>query len=59
LVIEQPEPQSAAAEVKAWAKELEAATAHPPSDEDDHFRKALDEIEKDSKDAVRREWRLL
>jgi hypothetical protein len=58
LVVEQPEPASALAEVGAWAKDLDAATARLSTEEHDRFRQALDDIERQSKDVVRREWGL-
>jgi hypothetical protein len=58
LVVEQPELADTGAPVADWARDLDAATAQLPAEEHDRFRQALDEIERDSKDAVRREWGL-
>ena len=45
-------------EIQQWAKELEESTAKIPADEHDRLEQALEEIERESKDAVRREWGL-
>lgn len=45
-----------AEDLEAWARELEATATELPAEEHDLFRKALDDIEHQSKDAVRREW---
>jgi len=58
LVIEDPELTGAQTQVDQWAKDLETATAGLPAEEHDRFRAALGEIERESKDAVRREWGL-
>lgn len=42
--------------INQWTKELDQATAQIPTEEHDRFLHALDEIERASKDAVRREW---
>jgi hypothetical protein len=39
-----------------WAQEMDAATAEIPADEHDRFLRAIDEIEHESKEAVREEW---
>jgi hypothetical protein len=43
-------------QVQQWAHELEAAAAAIPAEEHDRFLRALDEIERESKDAVRKGW---
>ncbi len=58
LVVEEPEPDRAAAEIDRWAQELEAATAQIPAEEHDRFLRALEQIERESKEAVRRQWGL-
>jgi D-alanine-D-alanine ligase-like ATP-grasp enzyme len=45
-----------AAEIGQWARELEASTARIPAEEHELLERALEEIERESKDAVRREW---
>lgn len=42
--------------LEAWAQELEAAATAVPAEEHDRFERALEEQERQSKDAVRREW---
>jgi hypothetical protein len=46
------------AEIEQWAKELEALTAQIPDEEHERLERALEKIEWESKDAVRREWGL-
>jgi hypothetical protein len=58
LVVEEPETAPSAAEIEQWAKELEESTAKIPAEEHEQFLRALEEIERESKDAVRREWGL-
>jgi len=58
LVIEEPDSAETAAEIEQWAKELEASTARIPAEEHELLDRALEEIEQESKDAVRREWGL-
>jgi hypothetical protein len=58
LVIEEPDSGETATEIKKWAKELEASTARIPVEEHELLERALEEIEQESKDAVRREWGL-
>jgi hypothetical protein len=58
LIVEQPDSGGAAAQVSEWAEDLEAAAARLPAEEHDRFRRALNEIGRESKDAVRREWGL-
>ncbi|MDB5330176.1 MAG: hypothetical protein JWP03_1327 [Phycisphaerales bacterium] len=55
LVVEEPESVEAEARINQWTKELDQATAQIPTEEHDRFLHALDEIERASKDAVRRE----
>ena len=56
LVVEEPELSETAAEIEQWAKDLEESTAKIPTDEHDRIDRALEEIERESKDAVRRKW---
>ncbi|MGD0539954.1 MAG: hypothetical protein ABSB33_00415 [Tepidisphaeraceae bacterium] len=58
LVVEEPDLAGAKIQVDQWAKDLETATARLPAEEHDRFRRALGEIERESKDAIRREWGL-
>ncbi|MGD0463778.1 MAG: hypothetical protein ABSB74_14925 [Tepidisphaeraceae bacterium] len=58
LVVEEPELAEAESQINQWAKDLDKATAQIPAEEHDRFLRALDEIERASKDAVRREWGL-
>ncbi|HZK83064.1 MAG TPA: antitoxin family protein [Humisphaera sp.] len=46
------------AEISQWAQEMDASTAQIPAEEHDRFLKALDEIERESKEAVRKQWGL-
>ena len=56
LVIEEPQADRAAAEIAQWAQELDAATAQIPAREHERFLRALDEIERESKEAIRKQW---
>jgi uncharacterized membrane protein len=47
-----------AEDLRAWAAEMEASAARLPAEEHEHFERALDEVERESKEAVRREWGL-
>jgi hypothetical protein len=56
LVVEEPKADRADAEISQWAREMDAATAQIPAEEHERFLKALDEIERESKEAVRKQW---
>ena len=56
LVVEEPRGERAAGEIGQWAREMDAGVAQIPAEEHDRFLHALDEIERQSKDAVRKEW---
>jgi hypothetical protein len=58
LVVEEPKADGADAEISQWAQEMESATAEIPAEEHDRFLQALDEIERESKEAVRKQWGL-
>jgi hypothetical protein len=58
LVVEEPDLTQTPAEIGQWAKDLEASTARIPAEEHELLERALEEIERESKDAVRREWGL-
>jgi hypothetical protein len=58
LVIEEPNGLPREAELSQWAAELEAAAAQIPAEEHDAFLQALDVIERESKDATRKQWGL-
>jgi len=58
LIIEQPDGNAGAAKLDQWAKDLDEAAARVPAGEHERFRKALEEIERESKNVVRREWGL-
>ena len=57
LLIEEPKVSCAAeAEINQWARDMDAATAQIPAEEHERFLNALDEIERESKEAVRKQW---
>ena len=56
LVVEEPQADRAAADIVQWAQELDAATAQIPAEEHERFLQAIDEIERESKEAVRKQW---
>lgn len=56
LVVEEPKLESSGEEINQWAAALDAATAQIPVEEHDRFLRALDEIERESKESVRKRW---
>ena len=56
LVVEEPESERATAEIQQWARELDVSTSQIPPAEHDRFLRALDQIERESKEAVRKQW---
>lgn len=58
LLVEQPDHVTSQVQARQWADDLETSTARLPAEEHDRFRHALDEIESESKEAVRRAWGL-
>jgi hypothetical protein len=58
LLVEEHDMVPSHAEIEQWAKELEALTAQIPDEEHERLERALEKIEWESKDAVRREWGL-
>jgi len=58
LVVEEPEGAEGEAQILQWASDLDKAAARIPAEEHERFLRALDEVERASKDAVRREWGL-
>jgi hypothetical protein len=58
LVVEEPRADDSAAEIGQWAREMDVATAQIPAEEHDRFLRALDDIERESKEAVRKQWEL-
>ena len=57
LLVEDGEAANAG-NVEAWARELDTAVSQVAAEEHDRFRKALEDVELESKEAVRREWGL-
>jgi len=55
LLVEEPQP-SGAADIAKWSAELDAATTQIPAEEHVRFLQALDQIERESKAAVRKQW---
>jgi hypothetical protein len=58
LIVEEPKPIRDNSEISQWAQEMDAATAQIPAEEHERFLKALDEIERESKEGVRKQWEL-
>jgi hypothetical protein len=58
LVIEEPGSERAGEQeqLKQWAQEMDVATAQIPAEEHERFLRAVDEIERESKEAVRKQW---
>jgi hypothetical protein len=44
------------AQLSNWAQDLQRSVAQIPDEEHERFRRALSEIEAESKNAVQREW---
>ena len=57
LVVEDSAP-AAADDLDAWSREIDEAARQLPVEEHEQFRDALDEVERQSKEATRREWGL-
>ena len=45
-----------AGDLEAWAREIDEAASQLSAQDHDRFREALDEVERQSKEATRREW---
>ena len=56
LVVEQPQANTSREEIEKWADDLDRATANISPEDQARFEAVLDEIERESKEAVRREW---
>ena len=54
--MEEPAGMASDKELDEWGQELDAATAQIPPQDHERFQQALVELEKESKEAVRREW---
>jgi hypothetical protein len=53
-LVEEPDSAGTEAKVEQWATEMDQATGQNPPEEHDRFLRALDEIEQECEDAVRR-----
>jgi len=58
LVVEDPSDSAVESGTTDWEKEMDLAAAKIPSEEHERFLKALEIGERESKEAVRREWGL-
>ena len=56
LLIKEPQTSQPDAQISQWAQEMDAATAQIPAEEHERFLTALEEIERESKDAIRKQW---
>lgn len=56
LLIEEPIATTSNEELRQWADDLEVSSARIPSDEHERFLQALEGIERESKEAVRKQW---
>jgi hypothetical protein len=59
LLVEEPVSAELEAELDAWAEQLEAGAAKLPPEDTERFLEAIDEVKRESKLAVAREWGLL
>jgi hypothetical protein len=58
LLVEQPDGSAGNVKVDQWVQDLDEATALVPAGEHQRFQQAMEEIERESKNRVRREWGL-
>ena len=56
LIVEDPRLNRAGEEITQWAQEMDVSTAQIPAEEHDRFLQALDDVERQSKEAVRKRW---
>lgn len=56
LIVEEPKRDPEDQEINQWARELDAAAAQIPAEEHEKFLEALEQVERESKDAVRKRW---
>ena len=56
LLVEEPQGVSTVDEINAWERDLAEGAARIPPEEHERFRQALEDIERESKEVVRREW---
>lgn len=56
LLVEEPASEDLAQDLGQWAQEMEAAASELPTEDHDRFQEALKQIEKESKEAVRKQW---
>jgi uncharacterized membrane protein len=47
---------AAAEDLEAWTREIDEAARQLPAQDHERFREALDDVERQSKEATRREW---
>ena len=58
LLVEPPDHVPMKAELEQWSRDVDEAAAQIDPEEHERLRRALEEIERESKDATRREWGL-
>ncbi|HET6247837.1 MAG TPA: hypothetical protein VFE47_09075 [Tepidisphaeraceae bacterium] len=58
LVVEDPTLEVNDVKLDEWARDLQTGAEHVGEEEHDRFRQALVDIERESKETVRREWGL-
>ena len=58
LLVDRPGPSSNAEDIERWARELDEGASAITAEDATALERALGEIERESKDAVRREWGL-
>jgi hypothetical protein len=58
LLIKEPSLADSEADLDRWEKELDEAAAQIPPEDHERMQRALEKIDRESKDAVRREWGL-
>ena len=54
VLVEKPEPDDSPAALEQWADELRQSTAKIPPEEHERLKKALEEMKRESKEAMRR-----
>lgn len=56
LLVEEPKRNQSNAEISQWAHEMDDAIAQIPAEEHERFLAALEDIERESKESVRKQW---
>lgn len=58
LLVDRQPPSDEPGDIDRWARQLDEAAATIPADDFETFERTLEEVERQSKESVRREWGL-